>query len=66
MSGTSKFKEQGKTSNADYTVVDRSPVCLKVGEIVDLGMEDKVWAGKGRETEREWVRESEGVRVQSE
>ena len=45
MSGTSKFKEQGKTSNADYTVVDRSPVCLKVGEIVDLGMEDKVWAG---------------------
>ena len=45
MSGTSKFKEQGKISNADYTVVDRSPVCLKVGETVDMGMEDKVWAG---------------------
>ena len=27
--------------HADYTVVDRSPVCLKAGEIVDLGMEDK-------------------------
>jgi hypothetical protein len=45
MSGTSNFKEQAKTSNADYTVVDRSRVCLKVGETVDLGMEDKVWAG---------------------
>ena len=41
MSGTSNFKEQAKTSNADYTVVDLSPVCLKV-ETVDLGMEDKV------------------------
>lgn len=39
------FKEQRRVSNADYTVVDRSPVCLKAGETVDLGMEDKGWAG---------------------
>lgn len=36
---------QTRTANADYTVVDRSPVCLKAGETVDLGMEDKAWAG---------------------
>lgn len=45
MSETVKFKEERRVSNADYTVVDRSPVCLKVGETVELGMEDKVWSG---------------------
>jgi len=45
MSKTSPFQEQRRVSNADYTVVDRSPVCLRAGETVDLGLEDKVWAG---------------------
>lgn len=45
MRTTSDFEEQRRVSNADYTVVDRSPVCLKEGEIVELGMEDKVWEG---------------------
>lgn len=45
MSKTSGFKAQARRANADYTVVDRSPVCLRVGETVELGMEDKVWAG---------------------
>ena len=45
MSGSSDLKTKRRFSNADYTVVDRSPVCLKVGEVVDLGMEDKGWAG---------------------
>ena len=40
MNGISDFIEQRRVSNADYTVVDRSPVCLKAGEVVDLGMED--------------------------
>ena len=45
MSKSTDYEEQRRVSNADYTVVDRSPVCLKKGETVDLGMEDKVWAG---------------------
>lgn len=45
MSQTSDANAPRRLSNADYTVVDRSPVCLKAGEIVDLGLEDKAWAG---------------------
>jgi hypothetical protein len=45
MNMTSDFKAQPRVSNADYTVVDRSPVCLKIGETVELGNEDKVWSG---------------------
>lgn len=45
MSQTPDFKQQERISNADYTVVDRSPVCLKAGETVELGGEDKAWAG---------------------
>lgn len=45
MSQAGDFQEHRRISNADYTVVDRSPVCLKVGERVDLGGEDTAWAG---------------------
>lgn len=45
MSQSSSFEPQRRVSNADYTVVDRSPVCLKKGELVELGLEDKAWAG---------------------
>ena len=34
-----------RKANADYTVVDVSPLRLRAGEIVDLGDEDKGWAG---------------------
>lgn len=54
MSETSDFKKQRRVSNADYTVVDRSPVCLKAGELVELGNEDKVWTGWV------WVSNAEG------
>jgi len=45
MSNSSNLKNARRTANADYTVVDRSPVCLMEGETVDVGMEDKAWAG---------------------
>ena len=45
MNTTPVFKAQRRVSNADYTVVDRSPVCLRAGERVELGHEDKVWSG---------------------
>ncbi|MDB6133357.1 MAG: Variant protein [Verrucomicrobiales bacterium] len=32
-------------ANADYTVVDRSPLTLAAGETVTLGNEDKAWEG---------------------
>jgi uncharacterized protein YgiM (DUF1202 family) len=34
-----------RKANADYTVVDRTPLHLSAGELVTLGVEDKAWAG---------------------
>lgn len=34
-----------RKANADYTVVDRTPLHLEAGEIVTLGREDKAWTG---------------------
>jgi hypothetical protein len=45
MNKPSEAKATIRKANADYTVVDRSPLTMKAGEIVDLGVEDKAWAG---------------------
>lgn len=34
-----------RVANADYTVVDRTPLTLAAGETVSLGNEDKAWEG---------------------
>lgn len=34
-----------RIANADYTVVDRSPLTLHTGEEVKLGKEDRAWEG---------------------
>ncbi|MES2708794.1 MAG: SH3 domain-containing protein [Verrucomicrobiota bacterium] len=34
-----------RVANADYTVVDRSPLTLVAGDTVTLGREDRAWEG---------------------
>lgn len=45
MNPTTSAHGSTRTANADYTVVDRSPLTLAVGDTVTLGREDKAWEG---------------------